>query len=424
MTSVRTQVQVHQTDMIRPTKQITGSGKDGNHSNDVIDKFVLYLKSNNLKMNLFLSFLFLVACAHLSLIIHTHSIYSVNSDPNDFVSEENIEYYHIEDAELAWQGAVQLDLMNWNEMGKLHLVVAHCDNDLEWLNTFSRGRMKGRKRTIESVTVYSKCGIEPTGLPKYANVTKLDNVGRCDHSYSYFMNQVVANDSGKYGDNDVVFFVKDNPYQARKGHWRRFNDMIAQATLNGFSCALRPDYFLNMRDMRPSVFHFWDLTKTFNYKKMYERRGGLQLQDNGKWALNGDGKNTKTDEDETFTSNFENLEAWTDFIGFEAQKPFHPVCYGGVFATTISRIRNRAPLWTKIEKSLSRADNLEEGHFAERSWATLLMKPLSTDGIKLIDEKLDDAACKNYHHVHKSQYFSDRCGTLLYDRTLTDEWKK
>jgi hypothetical protein len=33
-------------------------------------------------------------------------------------------------------------------------------------------------------------------------------------------------------------------------------------------------------------------------------------------------------------------------------------------------------VWEKIEDSLMRGDNIEEGHFAERSWAALLSNPL------------------------------------------------
>ena len=33
-------------------------------------------------------------------------------------------------------------------------------------------------------------------------------------------------------------------------------------------------------------------------------------------------------------------------------------------------------LWASLTAALSRADNLEEGHFAERLWAALLSAPL------------------------------------------------
>ena len=55
-----------------------------------------------------------------------------------------------------------------------------------------------------------------------------------------------------------------------------------------------------------------------------------------------------------------------------------PVCYGGVFLTTYSQIDVPPQgLWRKLATSLTRDDNIEEGHYAERSWAALLSRPLT-----------------------------------------------
>jgi hypothetical protein len=54
------------------------------------------------------------------------------------------------------------------------------------------------------------------------------------------------------------------------------------------------------------------------------------------------------------------------------------VCYGGVFATTHSRIAKQPKrVWDTLEKSLTRGSNIEEGHYAKRIWGCLLSKPVS-----------------------------------------------
>ena len=53
------------------------------------------------------------------------------------------------------------------------------------------------------------------------------------------------------------------------------------------------------------------------------------------------------------------------------------VCYGGAFAAYVSNIKKRdMPIWKALEKTLSRGNNIAEGHYAERSWAYLLSTPL------------------------------------------------
>ena len=53
------------------------------------------------------------------------------------------------------------------------------------------------------------------------------------------------------------------------------------------------------------------------------------------------------------------------------------MCYGGNFAAAkrnIERVGRKS--WENLRQSLARADNLEEGHYAERAWAGLLSPPL------------------------------------------------
>ena len=60
------------------------------------------------------------------------------------------------------------------------------------------------------------------------------------------------------------------------------------------------------------------------------------------------------------------------------ERGFLPVCYGGGFVATRSAV-HRVPkiAWERIVESLSRGDNVEEGHYMERMWAALLTPPLT-----------------------------------------------
>jgi hypothetical protein len=47
------------------------------------------------------------------------------------------------------------------------------------------------------------------------------------------------------------------------------------------------------------------------------------------------------------------------------------------FAASVENIyKQNMNMWMKLEISLTRGDNIEEGHFVERSWAALLSNPL------------------------------------------------
>lgn len=62
-----------------------------------------------------------------------------------------------------------------------------------------------------------------------------------------------------------------------------------------------------------------------------------------------------------------------------------PVCYGGIFAASVTTIyKQDMEMWKKLEKLLERGDNIQEGHYAERSWARLLSTPLKPYQIKSI----------------------------------------
>ena len=72
------------------------------------------------------------------------------------------------------------------------------------------------------------------------------------------------------------------------------------------------------------------------------------------------------------------MGAWLHDLGIKLPQPLVPVCYGGNFAVKIANAQ-QVPhqIWSNMELSLSRGDNIEEGHFAERTWAGVLYRNLS-----------------------------------------------
>jgi hypothetical protein len=107
-----------------------------------------------------------------------------------------------------------------------------------------------------------------------------------------------------------------------------------------------------------------------------------------KYDYREDGSIITVNSNEKFPSQFHNLGEWVSSIGIELPRPYTPVCYGGSYAVQVSRIQQvPLPIRKRLEDSLSRADNIEEGHFAERTWAALFMPPLNDKEIQLLANK-------------------------------------
>ena len=114
-------------------------------------------------------------------------------------------------------------------------VVAHCDNALDWL-------WESLPAQVSKVTVYTKCDkpISVKPIPEIATVTKLKNVGRCDHTFAHHMAHM--------GDDDpfnIVVFMKDSTYRGTykkeyENAIRSLDDTALIALSQGFGCGERP----------------------------------------------------------------------------------------------------------------------------------------------------------------------------------------
>ena len=283
------------------------------------------------------------------------------------------------------------------------MVVSHCRSRLDWLEEYMRPATPAERynlmdrrgwweayvrppRTaspayrIASLHVISKCDQQDdTGAPAGATVETLPNAGRCDHSYAHYIASRRVRDrlgldreGGDADDDDapspVVVFLKDDVSRENmhQGHARRntFPEMVALAAANGFACGITPT--------RWSVFHDKETFFGFN---LHRHKRNLKNYE-------GDGMAFRSDIYENLGEYFRNITSLNvDSGGTPHPTPVLPdvvqVCHGGVFAATAHRLR-RVPAHVphNIMRTLSRGDNIQEGHYAERSWAMLLAKPL------------------------------------------------
>ena len=108
------------------------------------------------------------------------------------------------------------------------------------------------------------------------------------------------------------------------------------------------------------------------------------------------------------------MGSWLNDMGIDFPT-YAPVCYGGNFAAKATQIYSKRMIWERIETSLMRGDNIEEGHFAERAWAALLSHPLTleeTDVLKKSVSKVNDVLKDGYK------------GQLIFDDAIVASVKK
>ena len=74
-------------------------------------------------------------------------------------------------------------------LGKMYLVISHCDKPLHWLNEYIEGHQ------FETITISSKCRNDVEGAPDGAIVETLENIGPCDHTYAKWMSTCLGQHS-------------------------------------------------------------------------------------------------------------------------------------------------------------------------------------------------------------------------------------
>lgn len=256
-----------------------------------------------------------------------------------------------------------LSLEEMQKRGKeiyISIVISHCESHVHWIP-----RWAGLNFKIRDITVYSKCGQEVKGLARLmmlapTKVIKFDNVGRCDHTYAYWIKENYKEISdGKQNPNDVVIFMKDN--KRFRTMYRKIEDVFSLATETGFVCLKKPECDChkpcNMGRHEPTMMHRQSYSMGFSldeYARMDRDKNTVFLNDQ-----------------------YRDLQSWKDAMGIHLPAAETiPVCYNGLFGATKKQVLNQSfETWEKITNSLARADNIIEGHYAERMWASLLSEP-------------------------------------------------
>ena len=268
---------------------------------------------------------------------------------------------------------------------KVHVVVAYCKASLMWLSMDIHHLIETYPYvSVTDVFVYTKCGIDPTDAPPGAVLKQLSNVGRCDHTYAHHMADLSKNNSNS--DPDVIVFVKDSTLIHQQAKSRTLYHMILQAASNvGFACGRTPS-IKKERFRKYGSLSLWHHTNTLlRLRKLSYPNAATAYRH-------------EAQQREQFAVSTNNMRNWleTSLAFAPPVQTIIPVCYGGVFATSTRNIRrHKTQLFDKIVASLSRGDNIQESHYAERLWAHLLSAQLDTLTLENIIS-LSDGFISNY----------------------------
>lgn len=226
---------------------------------------------------------------------------------------------------------------------KIDLVIARYNENLDWLNEYS-------DKKFNRIFVYNKgktdvvCPIKP--VKGEVTYEKLENVGRCDHTYIY---HIMKN----YDDlGDVTFFIKGSVICKNRGMQRepeKFKLTLDKIFETGDSVFLGKRY---PPDLAKSIGDIG-----FNN---YVAHCSVNVNSSTKANLHPANPNTFT---EWYKARFPNVKG-------ESR-----VCYAGIFAVSREHIRQRKKEdYKPFLDDLAVDSNPKAGHFMERAWLALFYR--------------------------------------------------
>ena len=295
--------------------------------------------------------------------------------------------------------------------------MSHCSMDLAWLRLELSLLERAGLLWVGRVVVYSKCSRPVVNASTWWAVHTLPNVGRNDHTYAAH----IATSHGCL--LPMVFFLKDrmapgwSQMKNRAVPLERMAHLVASA---GFACGFGP------ADANGIAAFHWAATTASFYTARYKTTSHNQVAASSQnaasvmpcteWAQHRVGSAAgwagvtpqhivMAESEPPRSLTLSNCTAWRGRrdTGFRAagallnwlngsagapadaatellQRPLWQMCYGGNFAARRSEIvRWPHALWRWLTDSLSRGDNIAEGHYAERLWAALLAPRLSAE---------------------------------------------
>lgn len=391
----------------------------------------------------------------------------------------------------------------------VHVVVSHCNKPLSWIwNEFFEDLNERADFSIKSVTIITKCGIPvevndmpPPEFMAYAScdgkgremiqpivgVLELPNFGRCDHSYAYWIAQILQNGAVETETNkkenkpvetthnvvysnsnytrcnfnsvsdawtrgntrkdpfksiawdilptDLVLFIKDNNNAYRdtvedavplKNMARTIfrgspgitdPNNVTQPLPNGMACGalVNPKEFF-----RVNIFNWahrsilWTFHLDDYDREKYDVANEADLPPDdfasgqpsmGAWIQHLASQSSEVQP--VFTKGYQDDVVQRFDPGFQVPRgtgQFYreldlvPMCFGGVFSIQWGQLSSSDAAvtphgWSVISTALSRADNLEEGHFMERWWMDLVTwSSYSTNQIAAATSSVGSAA--------------------------------
>jgi len=279
----------------------------------------------------------------------------------------------------AWTRTVAAGHDAGEPIKEVDVVVSLCEHDLAWLHEYIEG-LRTLGAPVRNVTIYSKCGaVAPVAEPRGAwiqTVVELPNVGRCDHTYAYHI-------AKKFRDlADATIFIKDS-YDPSSPQAHR----VAQ----GLDAPLKVDYMWKHLQ-RDGVTCLYDSGASHGASVWHETQGLSQFHISGYLKVGGRNRpfnpheapaserQAALQQTKGFQSSVRPYGAWLKkTMGIDlAKRNLWPVCYGGNFGATRTAIHGTSKAsWEQLRDSLSRGDNIEENHYAERSWLVMLSQPLT-----------------------------------------------
>lgn len=318
--------------------------------------------------------------------------------PSDLSSETILDVptsFQLKCGDNFWQGNFEALNIEANLTSPpVSLAVAFCEHSLGWLDHLVR------VLDVRNTTIYSKCGNPVRNISISAKIVNLRNVGRVDHAYAFHM----ANLPKDTDPAEVQLFLKDtypafHQVQLRR---RRLTEVVLEASgTTGFSCGSVPDW-RNAHERSKLMSKTWFHTQ-FNYGS---RWSAWHLSSEvGKFRLSdyhsAGGYVARDDVDFVGSLSF---EEWFDALKFPLPGPVIQVCYAGTFAAKTANIIASRAIWSSMLKLLERGDNIIEGHYAERSYAAVLMPSLPLH--------LNELMIHLAKGVRKCSYTTVFCGSL------------
>ena len=247
----------------------------------------------------------------------------------------------------------------------VELVVAFCTANLSWVRP-SVDYLEASCGAAVALRIYSKCDREPAdhGAPR---VVPLPNLGREGHTYAHHLSQLHAVDPGAPA---ITILLKDSAASDGVSP-SRLCHMAHAVRKTGFACARGPFAY---HESRTLARFSWDFAPPrAPGAPFYQARFSAAHNNTSSVLADVPFLNPSLRTFREWIQSVPTLERSAPLTGHLV-----PVCYGGMLAASRHRLlRVPAETWSALRAALARGDNIVENHFAERTWAMLLMDPLS-----------------------------------------------